>query len=136
MGWKRKSEGKYEDPAVYTDRMCGYVTYWGCFVTISMGKNFSGAHPVPVSHAWQMLARLANTPAPSLTDTHYAVVSAFIDAGGLKFLQAYGRQGHRLLMLLTGPWIQQGKEARMPNAVRLDILGGDWKSQGKLLSVL
>jgi len=131
MGYKRKSDGKWEDDISYTNRMCGIITLWSAVCTISFKPN-TLVHPHPIANAWKMLARLADMPRTSLADTHYAVVAAFIECAGVKFLTAYGRQGKKLFRFLFGPWTAWGREHKLPDGLRLWLLGEDWVKERKV----
>lgn len=134
MGWKRK-EGKYEDPNTYSERLSGICAVWVA-MTISTGFDFGGRpHPYPVSNLWTFFARLANTPKDLITDVHYSVVGISWDISSQAIAEEFGRQGSKLLKLLSTEWVIVGKERKYPAALRVLLQGEEWMSSGKLKSL-
>lgn len=134
MGWKRKG-GKWEEPNSYSERLSGICAVWTA-ITISQVDTAGQPHPYPIENSWRFAARLANTPVELLTDTHFSVMGIWWDVASEIFLNEYGRQGQKLLELIHTKWIAQVAERKYPAALRLLLLGEDWKKEGKLGNLL
>jgi nucleoporin GLE1 len=134
MGWKRKGE-KWEEPNLYSERLSGICAVWTA-ITISQVQTGGQPHPYPVANSWRFAARMVNTPVELLTDTHFSVMGVWWDVASEIFLSEYGRQGQKLLELIHTKWIAQVTDRKYPSALRLLLLGEDWKKEGKLGKLL
>lgn len=136
MGWKRSSsEGKWEDPTQYSERLAGICAVWTVLTTSKIDTPVGQPHPYPISNSWRFLARLTNMKVELLSNVHYAVVAVWWDIAGKVFAEAYGKQGIKLLSLIWGPWTQLVLDQRLPAALRLGLLGEDWQNSGQLKSL-
>lgn len=134
MGWKRKGE-KWEEPNSYSERLSGICAVWTA-ITISQIPTNGQPHPYPFANSWRFVARMVNTPNELLTDTHFSAMGIWWDIASEAFLSEYGRQGQKLLELIHTKWIAQVADRKYPAALRLVLLGEDWKKEGKLGKLL
>lgn len=136
MGWKRNQNNTWEEETSYDERMGGIATLFAIISRLPLPQDLitSQSHPLPISHSWQMLARFANTPLDLLTNTHFVVLCFWWDAAAAQFVQAYGRQAHKLLMLLTNDLTNAVAERKYVGAARLRILSEDYQSGGIIKS--
>lgn len=132
MGWKRKSDGHWEDEGSYNERMAGMVTLFATLTRLTLPpSNIStDVHPFPISESWRMLARIANTDTLLLTEVHFAVLGAWWDAAAAQFIQAYGNQGSKLLYTIANTLTTQVKDRKYAPAARLRILLEEWQNEG------
>lgn len=130
MGWKRKGD-KWEDPAVYAERLSGISAVWTA-MTLSDIDTQGTPHPSPLSDSWRFLARMCNTQLKILDNVHFAVVAIWWDIASDTFSKKYGKQGMKLLRLASGQWTQQVLDKRFPSALRLGLLGEDWQMTRQL----
>lgn len=130
MGWKRDSDGKWEEPTSYNERIGAMATLYSVITRIQLPPEFiqSTQHPLPISHSWQMVARIANTPLDLIQDTHFVVLGAWWDAAAKEFLQAYGTQAGKLLMLIGDTLTSAVSDRKYVGAARLRILLESWKN--------
>lgn len=134
MGWKRKGE-KWEEPNSYSERLSGICAVWTA-ITISQIPTNGQPHPYPFANSWRFVARMVNVPNELLTDTHFSAMGIWWDIASEAFLSEYGRQGQKLLELIHTKWIAQVADRKYPAALRLVLLGEDWKKEGKLGKLL
>lgn len=133
MGWRRTSDNKWEEEQQYAERMAGIASVWAAITILPTRDVNKMEHLYPISNSWKFCARMCNIqPAQSLTNAHYAVVAGWWDVASSIFVEAYGRQGEKMLRLLSGPWTKQVHEKRYPAALRLLLLGEEWVNSGKL----
>lgn len=132
MGWKKK-DGKWEDDVKYDERVSGVASLWSVMCRLKDYQpqldNFS------FEASWRFLARIANTPAELLTNTHYSIVAAWWDVTAKHFLASYGTQSQKLMYTLVVPWVQLVQQKRFAAAARLSILGEDWLVNRKIESI-
>lgn len=133
MGWKRRND-KWEESASYSERIAGICAVWAV-MTVSQVDTHGQPHPYPLAHSWRFLARMANTNVQLLENSHYAAVAIWWDIASQVFAKAYGKQGTKLLAVITGPWTQQVLDKRYPAALRLGLLGEDWQTSNQLKSL-
>ncbi|GMM30640.1 nucleoporin [Martiniozyma asiatica (nom. inval.)] len=130
MGWKRSSDGKFEDENRYTERLSGIMTLFAVMTRLKIDGTFVGVnftqvkHPLPIFNSWTFLARMIDTNPILITPVHFAVVGAWWEACCVEFEMAYRRQAAKLLALATTKWILLGKGSAME---RLKLLGEDWR---------
>ncbi|KAK9450175.1 GLE1-like protein-domain-containing protein [Limtongia smithiae] len=129
MGYRRIDE-KWEDDAMYSERMAGIASVWGVMTQIGFSLKSGTRHPYPISHSWTFATRTLNIPTEALTNTHFTVVAAWWDLTSRRFLTAYGRVGERILETMSDSWTQSVSSKRYPAAARLRILGEQWKKTG------
>ncbi|KAK9358666.1 GLE1-like protein-domain-containing protein [Lipomyces starkeyi] len=130
MGYKR-IEGKWEDDAMYCERMGGIASVWGVMTQIGFPLNSNISHPYPLYHSWTFLSRMLNLPPASLTNAHFTVMAAWWELTARRFLIAYGREGHKLLTTVWDAWTRAASDKRYPAAARLRILGEQWQEHGE-----
>lgn len=134
MGYKR-TDGKWEDDAYYSERIAGIVTLW-TVITYTQIDRQQLDHPYPIHHTWTFLARQANIENKLLSNAHFTAVAAWWDVLAEKFLQIYGRQAEKLLMLLWREWTGSCSDRMYPAAARLRLLGEEWVNTGTLKSLI
>ncbi|SCU85258.1 LADA_0D06524g1_1 [Lachancea dasiensis] len=136
MGWKRGQDNTWEDETSYDERMGGIATLYATITRLPLPQEFitSHKHPLPLSNSWKLLARLANSPTDLLTNTHFVVLGSWWDAAAAQLLQAYGRQAHKLLVLLSQNLTQSVAERKYVGAARLRILFEEYETSGTIKS--
>jgi nucleoporin GLE1 len=133
MGYRRINE-KWEDDAVYSERIAGMCSVWAVMTQSKFSANSNKEHPYPFSHSWTFLARQLNTSAQHIHNANYSAVGAWWDVAAEKFLTAYGRQGRKLLQAAWDDFTSMSSEhQKYPAAVRLRLLGMDWVKNGQLV---
>lgn len=136
MGWKRAQNDTWEEETSYDERMGGITTLFSVITRLPLPLEIisSQAHPLPIVHSWQMLARIANTHTDLLTNTHFVVLGSWWDAAATQFVQAYGNQARKLMSLLTNDLTNAVAERKYVGAARLRILSEDYETSGTLKS--
>ncbi|KAK9373879.1 GLE1-like protein-domain-containing protein [Lipomyces chichibuensis] len=130
MGYKR-IEGKWEDDAMYCERMGGIASVWGVMTQIGFPLNSNISHPYPLYHSWTFISRMLNLPPASLTNAHFTVMASWWELTARRFLIAYGREGQKLLTTVWDAWTRAASDRRYPAAARLRILGEQWLEHGE-----
>lgn len=132
MGWKRKSDDKWEDDVSYDERMGGIMTLYAVITRLPLPRELinTKTHPLPISHSWRFLARTANTPINLLTNTHFIVLGSWWDAAAVELLQAYGNQSEKLLRLVGDDLTASVADCKYVGAARLRILLEEWQTMG------
>ncbi|KAK9387606.1 GLE1-like protein-domain-containing protein [Lipomyces mesembrius] len=130
MGYKR-IEGKWEDDAMYCERMGGIASVWGVMTQIGFPLSSNISHPYPLYHSWTFISRMLNLPLASLTNAHFTVMASWWELTARRFLIAYGREGHKLLTTVWDAWTRAASDKRFPAAARLRILGEQWQEHGE-----
>ncbi|KAK9356204.1 GLE1-like protein-domain-containing protein [Lipomyces doorenjongii] len=130
MGYKR-IEGKWEDDAMYCERMGGIASVWGVMTQIGFPLNSNISHPYPLYHSWTFISRMLNLPPASLTNAHFTVMASWWELTARRFLIAYGKEGHKLLTTVWDAWTRAASDKRYPAAARLRILGEQWQEHGE-----
>lgn len=132
MGWKRKSDDKWEDDVSYDERMGGIMTLYAVITRLPLPQEFinTSTHPLPISCSWRYLARTANTPINLLTNTHFIVLGSWWDAAAAELLQAYGNQSAKLLQLVGDDLTVSVADCKYVGAARLRILLEEWQGGG------
>lgn len=125
MGWKRNSNNKWEDATSYDERMAGITTLYAV-ITRLQSTNPGQPNPFPLTSSWQLLARIANLPTKLLTNTHFVILGAWWDAAALEFVQSYGKQGNKLLILIGDILTSSVADKKYVGAARLRILLEEW----------
>lgn len=130
MGWRRRSDGKWEEDTSYDERMGGIMTLFAVITRLSLPQEIikSTTHPLPISHSWKIVARIANTPLSLLNNSHFVVLAAWWEAAAAQFLLAYGRQAQKLLDLISNDLTSTVADRKLVGAARLRILYEDWKT--------
>ncbi|KAI8385475.1 related to Nucleoporin GLE1 [Nakaseomyces glabratus] len=129
MGWKRDSSGKWEEPTSYNERIGAMVTLFSVITRLELPQEFiqTSNHPLPISHSWHLVARIANTPLKLIQDTHFVVLGSWWDAAAKEFLQAYGVQAAKLLQLVGDNLTSAVADRKYVGAARLRILLESWQ---------
>ncbi|ANB12105.1 nucleoporin GLE1 [Sugiyamaella lignohabitans] len=135
MGYKRKNE-KWEDDAVYSERVSGMCSVWTVITMTEQLKGTPFNHPYPFSNTWRFLARQLNKDPELVQNGDFAAVAAWWDIASERFVQVYGRQAIKALQLASGPWAMLKPDQRFPAALRLQLLGEEWRKKGKLSVVV
>lgn len=117
----RKHDGFWETDEQYGERMAGICSVWAAMTQSKLSGNLK--HPYPMSHGWKFLARNLNRPKEQVPNASYCTVAAWWDVSAMRFVQAYGRQGEKLLRAASGAWTEN---APFPAAHRLRLLGDEW----------
>ncbi|KAK9325206.1 GLE1-like protein-domain-containing protein [Lipomyces orientalis] len=130
MGYKR-IEGKWEDDAMYCERMGGMASVWGVMTQMGFPLNANMSHPYPMYHSWTFVSRMLNLPPESLTNAHFTVMASWWELTARRFLVAYGKQAHKLLTTVWDAWTRAASDRRYPAAARLRILGELWQEHGE-----
>lgn len=129
MGWKKR-DGKWEDEAMYSERMAGICSVWSVITQTKLSAKSGHVHPYPISNSWRFLARQLNKDPKLLQNSDYCVVAAWWDIAAKRFLEAYGKQGHKLLTATWKDWTDLSKDKKFPAAARLRLLGEEWVKTG------
>lgn len=135
MGWKRPDGEKWEDETMYSERMAGICSVWTVINQAKLSAAHNQKHPYPISNSWRFIARHLNRDTTTLTNTDFAVVAAWWEVASDRFLQAYGKQGAKLLNLVWDNWTTSCKDKQYPAAARLRLLGEDWVNSGKPMAL-
>ncbi|CUM64063.1 uncharacterized protein PRCAT00001651001 [Priceomyces carsonii] len=131
MGWKRKEE-KWEDDIKYDERLAGICTVW---CTMTRIEDFPQKINYSFESSWRFLARLLNTNAVLLTNTHFSVAGSWWETCATYFLRKYGQQATKLLNVLSIEWPATTVERNFPAAMRLLILGEEWKDKNRIETI-
>lgn len=136
MGWKRNKDGRWEDDVSYDERMGGIATLFSVITRLRLPNEFSETHdhPLPITHSWKLLARIANTPIELLTNTHFVVLGSWWDAAAADFVQMFGRQARKLLILVSDDLTIAVADRKYVGAARLRILSEEWMTTGTIVS--
>lgn len=131
MGWKRNSEGKYEDDSQYAERLGGIMTLFAVMNRLPLDMTLIGfeqgmKHPIPMNHSWTLLARVMDAMPSLINDAHFTIIGSWWDACSSEFHEAYGQQGRKLLQLVSTKWVILGKQCA--SRERLKMLGDDWRN--------
>ncbi|CAN6671088.1 mRNA export factor Gle1p [Trichomonascus vanleenenianus] len=129
MGWKRRDD-KWEDEGQYSERIGGMVSVWAVITHSKFTEASNRTHPYPISHAWKFLARQLNKDPQYIHSSDFSAVAAWWDISATRFLQAFGKQGEKLLDLAWDAWTDSVKDRKYPSAARLRLLGEEWKKTG------
>lgn len=130
MGWKRNNENKWEDNTSYDERMGGILSLFAIITRLPLPQEFITAtsHPFPIALSWHILARICNTPLDLITNTHFVILGSWWDAAAIQFLQAYGNQASKLLILIGEELTSRMAEKKYVGAARLRILLEAWQN--------
>lgn len=134
MGYRRSSDGTFETQEKVADRVSGIVALWSA-LTIAQPLDQGCVSPISAADGWKMLARLANTPKDLLINLHFTVASTWWDVGSEQLRNQYGKQGIKLLQLLSRPWPASVSDKKYPAALKLMIQGEEWQKTGQLKSL-
>ncbi|AJV11534.1 BMC_2a_G0007160.mRNA.1.CDS.1 [Saccharomyces cerevisiae] len=130
MGWKRNNENKWEDNTSYDERMGGILSLFAIITRLQLPQEFitTTSHPFPIALSWHILARICNTPLNLITNTHFVILGSWWDAAAVQFLQAYGNQASKLLILIGEELTSRMAEKKYVGAARLRILLEAWQN--------
>lgn len=131
MGWRES-----EDPSQYNERMAGIVAVWAVITTCQPLNPETDVHPYPISNSWVFLARVVNTPSQYLTENHFAVVNGWWEVASRTFLKFFGKQGRKILEATCVAWPATVSQLKLPAALRLQLIGDDWKAKGEAATKL
>lgn len=129
MGWKMEDEDTYESEEQYMGRLSGICAVWACMTQTKLGAASQKPHPYNLSHSWIFVSRLLNKPSDLVSSTDYALAAAWWDMTALRLHDAFGKQAHKLLMLL---WDDYTRDRMDPPAMRLRGLGENWQTTGQI----
>lgn len=132
MGWKRKSDGMWEDEVKYNERLSGMVTLYSTISRLVVPNVEQMIHPLPMAYSWRMVSRIANTNKELITNTHFAVLGAFWESCAHFFLLCYGNQAAKLLTLVTMDLTNLVSDKKLVSAARLRILAETWQNSGTI----
>lgn len=138
MGWRKRDEDKWETPERYDERLSGIATLYAVMTRLQLSpryQNYNASqskHPLPISRSWIMLSRLVDVPLDLVTNVHFVVAGSWWDSCAPQFLQAYGKQGSKLLQLVWNDWTSAVADRKYPGAARLRLLGDDWQNHQKI----
>ncbi|CCH57972.1 hypothetical protein TBLA_0A01720 [Henningerozyma blattae CBS 6284] len=129
MGWKRKSDNKWEEETSYDERLGGMTTLFSVITRLPLAPEFINTqeHPLPISYSWRMVARIANTNLKLITNSHFVVLGCWWDAAASQFIQAYSRQAQKLLFLIANDLTGALSQHKYVGAARLLILFEEWQ---------
>ncbi|KAL6945147.1 hypothetical protein ACO0QE_002593 [Hanseniaspora vineae] len=132
MGWKRKSDGTWEDEVKYNERLSGMVTLFTTINRLVVPNVDQMIHPLPMAYSWRLVSRIANTNRELITNTHFAVLGAFWESCAHFFLLCYGNQASKLLTLISMDLTNLVSDKKLVSAARLRILAETWQSSGSI----
>ncbi|EEB08682.1 RNA export factor Gle1 [Schizosaccharomyces japonicus yFS275] len=128
-GFKRMSDGRWEQHTTYNERQCGIFAVYAAMIALDTSLAPAG---------WKFFARILNiTPPPvqmiqtSLErgQTICAIVTTFLDVAGKAMIRLYKRQAEKLIIAACSEGYV-GKQGGQSQYARLRIVGEDW-TQGK-----
>lgn len=128
MGWRR-TDNKWEPEVKYEERVGGICTVWAVMARLDPSTKFAF---FSFDAEWKFAARMLNLERSLLSNVHYVIVSNWWEAAALMVVQQWGRQGLKLLLLLSRGWAKWGQDLTFPAATRLEILGDDYESKNNL----
>ncbi|AAS50661.1 ABL110Wp [Eremothecium gossypii ATCC 10895] len=136
MGWKRNSDGKWEDETTYDERMGGMMTLYSVISRSPLPAEFITVreHPIGIAHSWKMLARLGNQDPALLTNTHFVLLGSWWDAAASHLLLHYGKQARKLLQVVADDLTTAVSDRKYVGAARLRILLEEWHQTGSIKS--
>ncbi|KAG5355109.1 Nucleoporin GLE1 [Yarrowia sp. B02] len=129
MAW-RKSNDKWEDETVYSERMGGIASVYAAITQIRF--TAPAENPRPIYCSWTMIARLLNTQTDKMTNTHFTVAASWWEVIAVRFLSTYGIQGQKMLHAAWDPWTASCGDKRFQAAARLRLIGEAWQKTGKV----
>lgn len=132
MGWKRSSDDRWESETKYNERVGGIMLFYAVLTRLAVSHPGASPDVYPPASAWRMLARVANTPHARLQNAHFVCIANWWDAAAQELLQAYGRQGTKMLTALWDPWTLSVAERKLLGAARLRVLGEGWHESGRV----
>lgn len=128
MGWKKDEDsGKYESQDKYMGRLAGICAVWACMTQSKLAQDIP--HPYNMGHSWKFMARMLNKPREDVTQVDHCLVAAWWDMTALRFSEAFGKQGIKVLELAWKDWTEGYMD---PPSLRLRGLGENWKLSGKI----
>lgn len=140
MGWKRTSDGKYEDVTQYAERVSGIMILFVTITTLKLDQTYLGfsqewTNPWPLGYSWTLAARIMDSMPSLISEEHFTIMGGWWDACSGHISRAYGKQGAKLLTLVSTKWVMLGKQCA--SRERLKMLGEDWaKGQNKELPAM
>ena len=132
MGYKRMEDGKWEETTRYIERQSGIFAVWAAMTTHRLNPRAldqeSEQHPFPLSNAWKWAARTLNHPARN--EIECAMMATFLEVVNQPFIQKYGRQGQKIVLLAVGKkWVG---EIKGPAVGRLEIMKEEFMRTGRI----
>lgn len=131
MGFKKLSDGHWEQNTTYNERQCGIFAVYAAILSLDDSL---------APESWRTFSRLLNLPSPSqlmksdleLGQTLCSIVSTYLDIAGQSLLRIYGRQAKKLIVCSFSE-AYLGANGGGSQYGRLRIVGEDWmKGQGGL----
>ncbi|KAJ1969792.1 hypothetical protein IWQ62_000394 [Dispira parvispora] len=113
IGYRRRGEDGLDDEAMYTEKMIGYMVFYAAIVQTQalVGTNVYG-----LERAWVWFSRLLNLQPQQISAT---LIQSFLEAAGTRFIQAYPRQGGKLLRTLMNYYFDHLPTTNRPALMRL-----------------
>jgi nucleoporin GLE1 len=110
--------------------MGGILSLFAIITRLQLPQEFitTTSHPFPIALSWHILARICNTPLNLITNTHFVILGSWWDAAAVQFLQAYGNQASKLLILIGEELTSRMAEKKYVGAARLRILLEAWQN--------
>lgn len=97
---RRKSEDGLETTDAFITRQGGYIFFFAALLQVD-----HSAPPEAIERAWGWFARLLNRlPANRVTAT---AILSFLKSAGFRLYGSYGRQFHKLLVLISGEFLRR-----------------------------
>lgn len=128
MGWRR-NDSKWEPEVKYEERVGGICSVWAVMARLEQSSDF----PFFSADAeWKFVARMLNIDKSLLSNAHFVIASNWWEAAALLAVNIWGKQGLKLLLLLSRGWAKLGQEKSFPAATRLEVLGDDYESKNNL----
>ncbi|ODV87998.1 hypothetical protein CANARDRAFT_5303 [[Candida] arabinofermentans NRRL YB-2248] len=140
MGWKRKSDGKWEEDVQYNERLSGIATVYAVMTRLRIDHVFvltndvarPVKHPLPISNSWHLVVRALNTPLNLITNVHFCVLGAWWESCAFELLEAYGKQAAKIIRVTCEDWTLSVADRKYSGAARLRLLGEDYAKDGTM----
>ncbi|EPY49560.1 RNA export factor Gle1 [Schizosaccharomyces cryophilus OY26] len=124
MGYKKMTDGRYEQQAPYIERQCGIFAVYAAFVSLDDSL---------APRSWRLFSRLLNLTSPrefldkdiELGQILCSIVTTYLDIAGRALLRTYGNQARKLLSASFSK-LYVGEERGGSPYGRLRIVGEDW----------
>ncbi|KAK2602556.1 hypothetical protein N8I77_009074 [Diaporthe amygdali] len=88
VGWKRRGTA-WVPEAEHMDRMTGLAAGYAAIALRDFSKT-KKQNPYPMTHYWESMAKIVNTPPQQMSVTQCVVLRSMIDHHEARFLQFYG----------------------------------------------
>lgn len=118
---------EYETTEQFNERMMGM---FALYIAILQTIPETGNNPFPTDRIWIWLSRTLDAQLVAMTSL---LLATFIDIAGPYFVQAYGRQAHKILDLLINEVIPALPASAVSSTTRLKIALDDYVSRRGVL---